>query len=177
MRLAASLAALGLLALLPWSCRPEDEWGPGFDLNYQTELLLQPGLTTDVVHHFYFENLNSRYQNLLTQFNKTDADIERIQTSLASIDGVFGDGDFSCIEEVQLRVYSTTDPNNKIEIAYRFPTPLSPGNALPLIPNLPDVKKFLSASRFSLDLAIRLRFITQLETQTRLSLQFRAVYR
>jgi hypothetical protein len=74
-------------------------------------------------------------------------------------------------------VYSTTDPNNKIEIAYRFPTPLSPGNALPLIPNLPDVKKFLSASRFSLDLAIRLRFITQLETQTRLSLQFRAVYR
>ncbi len=166
--------SLGVFLLFS-GCKKEEDL-PGFDMQYQQEFTMQAGLGAFVTHHFYFKNLPTRYNSLLTQFGKTDEDIKRILPAQAQLVGVFGDADFSVIEEAVLRVYSESDPAGILEVAYRFPTPIDPSNTFDIIPGLADAKKIMSRERFSIDLALRLRNITQDETPVRMSLKFKAVY-
>jgi hypothetical protein len=157
------------------SCTKSADTAPGFDMAYHQEFTIPVGLGTDVVHHFYFHDISTSYPQYLSEHLKTDADIARIIPEQFTLAGVFGDANFDYVDEVTLRIFKEIDPNGYIEVAYRYPVPISPGNALPIIPDLPDVKSFLSGSRFSIDLALRLRNIPQAEIQAKLDLQFRAV--
>ncbi|MCK6695262.1 MAG: hypothetical protein L6Q97_24570 [Thermoanaerobaculia bacterium] len=165
---------MGVL-LLFCRCNKEDE-APGFDMLFQQELTIPAGIGGVLTHHFYLKNISTRYDALLSQFGKQDGDITRIVTSRAAIAGIFGDADFSIVEEAILRVYQESDPTGFIEVAYRYPTPIDPSNNLDLIPGLADSKRIMSQDRFSIDLALRLRYSTTEEIPTRLTLQFKAVY-
>jgi len=154
----------------------KDESAPGFDMLYQQEFVIPPGIGPFVTHHFYLKNISSRFVALLDQHDKTEADITSIVTAQAALVGIFGDADFSLVEEASLRVYQESDPNGYIEVAYRFPTPIEPSNALGLIPSLADAKKIMTKDRFSMDLALRLRGTTADEMAVRLNLQLRATY-
>lgn len=162
-----------LLAFL--GCK-KDESAPGFDMLYQQEFVIPPGLGPFVTHHFYLQNLSTRYLALLDQHGKTDVDIKSVLTAQAALVGIFGDADFSLVEEASLRVYQESDPNGDIEAAYRFPTPIERSNVLDLIPSLANSRKIMTKDRFSIDLALRLRGTTPDEMAVRLNLQFRATY-
>jgi hypothetical protein len=164
------------LLLTLGNCKKDNELAPGFDMIYQAEIVIQPGLSTDVVHHYYIKDLSTRYLTYLSQYDKQDVDVTKILPSQFALNGTFGDANYSFIDQAVLRIYNESAPNDFVEVAYRSPVPLDPGNSLPLIPNQPDIKKYLKGSRFSIDLALRLRNITQEETTTRLDLQFRAYY-
>ena len=171
------LLFLILSALSFFSCKKEDNIGPAFDMIYQHEFSIPAGIGGFAVHHFYIKDLPSRYQTLLTEHNKNDADIVEIVTSAASLEGVFGDADYGLyIEKMSLRAYDGSDPSDYVEIAYREPVPADTGNALGLIPSLADSKRFLKNSRFSLDVVLWLRNTTQEETTTRLNLNLKARY-
>lgn len=172
MRLSSVLAAL----LLVFSNCQKERVKPGFDMVYQRELVLAPGLGPLVTHHFYLRDIPTRFKTLLQENEKTAADIQAILTRQASLVGIFGDADFSVVEEASLRVYEGSNPNGAIEAAYRFPTPIERSNQLDLIPSLADTKRVLSGDRFSIDLALRLRRNTTEETPVRLNLVFRAAY-
>lgn len=158
------------------NCKKDNELSPGFDMIYQADLTIQPGLSTDVVHHYYIKNISSRYLTYLSQYNKKDEDVTQILPLQMVLNGTYGDANYSFIDQAVLRIYNESAPNDFVEIAYRYPVPLDPGNSLALIPNEPNIKKYLTGSRFSLDLALRLRNITQEETVSRIELQFRAYY-
>jgi hypothetical protein len=168
------LLLLGLSAAL--SCRKNEE-RPGFTLNYQEDLLIPAGIGSFDVHYFYLPNIPTRYVEALAQHGKADADIVRILATTATLNGVFGDANFNFINEVSLRVYDEANPSNKVEIAYRLPVPLEPGNTLPLIPNDTDFKRLMTGSRFGLELVLWLRNTTQMDTDVRLELQVKAEYR
>ncbi len=174
LRLPVATSVLAIV-LLFCGCKKEDN-GPGFDMMFQQEFTIPAGIGGVSTHHFYLKNLSTRYEALLNQYGKSDAEIAHIITARAAITGIFGDADFSIVEEATLRVYQETDPNGFIEVAYRFPTPIDPNNTLDLIPGLADSKRIMSDSRFSIDLALRLRNTTPDEIPTRLSLQLKAVY-
>jgi hypothetical protein len=165
-----------LLMLLSASCKKKEDTRPGFDLQYQTQFDIPAGLGPFVVHHFYLRNIPTRFEQTLLQNGKLKEDIAAILTTQANLSGVFGDADFAFIEQISVKVYNETDPIGAIEAAYRFPVPLDPGNNLPLIPSLADLKDILEEPRFSLDVALWLRKTTQIETSVRLDLQFKAVY-
>ena len=169
------IALLLGLALPFLSCNKEDT-APGFDMLYQQEFTMPAGIGGFVTHHFYFKNLPTRYNALLTQYGKTDDQITRILTAQAALTGVFGDANFDVVEEASLRVYHESAPNDYLEVAYRFPTPITPSNSLDLIPSLADSKRFMSDDRFSIDLSLRLRNTTPDETLVRLSLKLKADY-
>lgn len=162
--------------LFGFSCNKDNDQVPGFDLIYQQDFIIPAGIGVFEVHHFQIENIPSRYQQSLDQHDKTDADIKGILTTQAVLTGIYNDADFGIIEQVSLRVFDSSDPSDYVEIAYRYPTPLDPGNSLPLIPSLADAKRFFNSARFSLDIVIWLRNTTQLETETRLNLQMKATY-
>ena len=156
-------------------CKKEDTI-PGFDLIYQQDFTIPAGIGPLVTHHFYLQNLSTRYAALLDQYGKTDAEIVRILPVQASIVGIFNDSNFNVVEDASLRVYQESDPNGRIEVAYRFPTPIDPSNTLDLIPALADAKGIMKEDRFSIDLALRLRGTTADEMVVRLSLQLKANY-
>ncbi len=166
---------LAVIAFCMAGCKKEDNT-PGFDLIYQEEFALPAGIGPFVTHHFYLQNLNTRYAALLDQYGKTDGDVTRILTLQASLIGIFGDANFNIVEEASLRVYQESDPNGFIEAAYRFPTPIDPSNTLDLIPSLADTKRIMNQDRFSIDLALRLRGTTVDEIPVRLNLQMKANY-
>jgi hypothetical protein len=163
-------------ALLGFSCKKDDDQVPGFDMLYQQDFTIPAGISSFVVHHFQITDIPTRYQQSLTQYGKTDADIKGIITAQAALTGIFGDANFDIIDQVSLRAFDESNPNDYIEIAYRYPVPLDPGNNLPIIPSLADSKRFFKNSRFNLDVVIWLRGTTQTETEVRLNLQMKATY-
>ena len=162
------------IVLTGLSCNKGPEISPGFDMLYQQNFIIPVGISQFEVHHFQFENVPSRYQQYLDQHKKTDAEITSIITSKAAITGIFGDANLDFIDQVSIRVYEQSTPNDFVEIAYRFPVPLDPGNNLPIIPSLADSKRFLSSSRFAIDVVIWLRRPTTEESEVRLDLQMMA---
>lgn len=163
-------------AIAGLSCNKSDDQAPGFDMIYQTDFDIPAGIGAFEVHHFLIENIPTRYQQSLDQHGKVDSLITGIITAQATLGGIFGDANLDFVDQVSLRVYDESDPTDWVEIAYRQPVPLDPGNTLPLIPTLADAKRFFKNSRFSLDVVFWLRNTTLDETQLRLDLQMKATY-
>ncbi len=157
------------------SCRKED-LSPGFDMIYQQQFTIPAGIGVFQVHHFYLKNIPTKYMQYLSQHGKTDADVAGMITATAALNGVFGDANMNFVDQVSLKIYNESDPDDEIEIAYRQPVPLEPGNSLPLIPSLADYKRFMTGPYFSLDVAFYLKNSTVVETDLQLDLQVRATY-
>ena len=170
------LLALIISALFLFSCNKDKDTGPGFDMIYQHDFTIPAGIGGFVVHHFNIKDVPTRYQQLLTQHSKTDAEVLEIIAANASLDGIFGDADFGILDQVSLRVYDSADPTDYLEIAYRQPVPVDARNTLGLVPSLADAKRFMKGSRFSIDVVLWLRNTTQQETETRLSMTLKARY-
>ncbi len=169
--------ALFLFAIFSlFSCHKDRDLGPGFDLSYQQEFNIPVALNVFEVHHFQLKNIPTRYAQSLTQANKTDADVVGLLTSNGNFGGIFGDADLSFVEKMSVRVYNDSNPDDYIEVAYREPVPLDPGNAIPLIPTLSDSKRLLTGSRFNIDVVIWLRKTPLTDTDVRLDLQLKAQY-
>lgn len=163
-----------LCALLCLSCNKDIDLAPGFDMLYRQDFIIPVGLSEFQVHHFQLQNISTRFQQYLDEHGKTNAEITGVLTSKAAISGLYGDSDLDFIDQVSIRVYDEADPNDYVEIAYRYPVPLDPGNALPLIPSLADSKRFFSMSRLSVDIVIWLRKPTGFENEVRFDLEMRA---
>jgi hypothetical protein len=170
------LLFLPVLLVLVAGCKKDEEPPAGIPMNYQRDFNIQAGLGPFVVHHFYLHDFASRYQETLAQANKSEADIKTIVLNQASLSGIFNDADFDFMYIVAVRLYDDQNPNDYIEIAYRDPVPLDPGNTLPLIPNEVDVKRFLEKTRFGIDLSVQVDKTTIDETDVRLNMEFIATY-
>ncbi len=143
---------------------------------YQANFSIPAGIGVFDVHHFQLKNIQTRYQQLLEQNQKQDSDIVGILTAESVLTGVFGDVNLDFIDQVSVRVYNESDPNDYIEVAYRQPVPLDPGNTLGLIPSLANSKRFLTGSRFSIDVVLWLRRTTTEENSVTLNLKLRTNY-
>ena len=164
-----------LLVFSMLACRKEDQ-APGFDMIYQQQFSIPAGIGVFQVHHFYLKNIPTRYEQSLMEHGKTNEDVTGIITAQATLNGIFGDANLNYIDQVSLRVYDEANPNDYVEIAYRQPVPLEPGNSLPLIPSMADFKRFLTGPRCSMDVVFWLRNSTGQETDLRLDLQVKATY-
>jgi hypothetical protein len=170
-----SLLFIGLAAVCSFVSCKKEELPPGFDMLFERDFSIPAGIGIFDVHHFYIRNVPTQIQEQLTRNGLKMSDIKRVITTKASLDGTFGDADYAFIEEVSVRAFDEDDETKFIEVAYRQPVPLDPGNSLPLIPSLADSKSFFTASRVSFDISLRIRVTTSQELDTRISLQMRAV--
>ena len=165
-------------ALLLFSnCNKDNGLEPGFDMLYEQEFVIPPGINVFDLHSFRFDDVRSLYATQLSKQGLTDADIKGVVTKRAAMIGIFNDADFSMMEEVSLRLYDGIDPTKFIETAYRFPTPNTRSNSLDLIPSLADSKKYAAQDRFGMDVTFRIRNIPTQETRVRVSLELRALFK
>jgi hypothetical protein len=164
-------------AFLALGCTRDDETGPGFDMVFQETFFIPPGISVFDTHHFIRKNLQTRYQAYLQQHGKTDADIASILLEEGSLSGQFGDADLGFVQELSVRLFDGINELVYTEAGYRLPVPFDAGNSIGIIPTLADCKPFLSDDRYGIDVVLRLRNVPQLESEVRLDLRFKAVYR
>jgi hypothetical protein len=165
-----------LLAVPVWfgGCKEEGP-GPGVDLVYRHTFEIPAGIGVFDVHHFYIDDFATRYEATLAQSNKTPGDITGVITVEGAFSGAFGDADLRFVDRISIRAYTNNDPTNYIEVAYRDPAPLDPGNVIALIPSLSDSKEFFKNDRISFDIVLWLRETTQEFTPVQLDLKVRAL--
>jgi hypothetical protein len=163
------------LVILSMSCNKDSGPGRGQDISYRQTFEIPAGIGVFDVHHFYITGIPTKYAATLALANLTDAEVTRVTTIEGTISGLFGDANMEYIDRISVRAF-ITDPNNYLEIAYRDPSPLDPGNQIGLIPSLSDSKGFFNGERFSLDIVIWLRQTTQETTPVQLDLKMRAEY-
>lgn len=163
-----------LLSILGISCHKEESLGPGFDMVFQRNFSIPPGIGIFDVHHFQLKNIPTDWEKYLSLHGKTAEDIASVLTAQATLGGVYGDADLSPIDRISVRIYEESEPNDYVEIAYRDPAPLDTGNLLPLIPSLADSKRFFVNPRFSLDVVIYLRRTTTEQSDVQLNLTMHA---
>lgn len=165
-----------LLTLFFLSCNKQEEVRPGFDMLYQQQFFIPVGLNDFQVHHFQFTNIPTHYEQSLSQSGKTDEDITGVITVKAALTGIYGDVNFDYVDQISLRVFDQSNPNDYLEIAYRYPVPLDPGNSIALIPSLADARRFFTQSRISFDVVVSLRKITTEESEVKLDLDMKATF-
>lgn len=176
MKMPVQSALFLFLLLSGLACRKDDGLAPGFDMLFQREFSIPAGIGSLDVHHFQLRNIPSNWDQYLNTHGKSEADITGVITNLGTLGGIFGDVDLSFIQQVSVRVYNESNPNDFVEIAYRDPAPFDTGNILPLIPSLADAKRFFKEPRFSIDVVLYLRGITQDQSDVRLDLTMRATF-
>jgi len=161
--------------LVSISCHKNEGPGRGVDLPYRQTFEIPAGIGVFDVHHFYISGISTKYNATLGLANITDADVTKVTTLEGTIAGIFGDANLDFIDRISIRVFET-DPNNYLEIAYRDPSPVDPGNFIGLIPSLSNSKEFFSKDKFSLDIVVWLRKTTQETTPVSLDFKMRAEY-
>jgi|1048.fasta_scaffold00159_11 hypothetical protein len=163
------IAFLAIILGITSACNKEEDLGRGVDLPFRQTLEIPAGIGVFDVHHFYLYNIPTRYSDVLSQVGIGPDQVLRVVTTKGSIAGLFGDANLDFVDRVSLRVFKD-DPTNYLEIAYRDPSPVDPGNTIGLIPSLSDSKQFFNEDRVNFDLVFWLRRTTQESTPLQLDL-------
>lgn len=166
-----------VLSLLVFTnCNREELFTNYTDIVYRQYFDLPAGIGVFDVHHFYMPGIPSKYAESLLNANIKKEDVTKVLTTQGSISGLFGDVNLEFVDRVSIRAFADGDPTNYIEIAYRDPSPINPGNAIGLIPSLASSQEFFSAETVNLDIVIYLRATTTENVQMQLDLTMRAGY-
>jgi hypothetical protein len=155
-------------------CKKNEGPGPGYDLLFRHFFEVPVGINVFQVHHFYLENVPTKYFETLASAGRDTTEIEKILTIEGTLAGQFSDVDLRFIRSVSVRAY-TDSPNDFLEIAYNDPAPVNPGNRMPLYASLADSKAFFARETINLDVAIQINRVTEDNYPLQMDLTLRAV--
>jgi hypothetical protein len=156
-------------------CRKEEP-AAGIDFVYRHTLEVPAGIGVFDVHHFYIQDVPTRFAATIGQEGKTAADILQVINIEGQLGGLFGDENLDFLDQVSIRAYTNGDPTNYVEIAYRDLVPSDPGRSVGLIPSLSDSKVFFEKNLVSFDIVLWLRRTTNEVTPLQLDLRMRATH-
>lgn len=160
------------------NCKKDELFERYTDLVYREVFEIPAGIGIFDVHHFYIENVPSKYLDILNSANITPAEVQKVLTVEGSLSGLFGDADLEFIDKISIRLFADGNPSNYLEIAYRDPIPANQGNLIGLIPSLASSQEFISAETGTLnfDIVIWLRNTTAESIPMQMDLKLRAGY-
>jgi hypothetical protein len=164
-----------LFTVLIVACK-KDNTGPAVDMLYRRDFEIQAGLNPLVKHHFYLNNMSSKYLPSLQSASLSDSSIIQVANATGELSAIFGDAKLDFISRISVRIFEEGKPNEYIEVAYRDPAPNNSGATLGLIPTLANVKDIMRKDRFGIDIALETRNITTQTIPVRLDLKFKAFY-
>jgi hypothetical protein len=172
-----SIFTLALLCLVGLTqCNKEEIFTKYANLVYRQYFDIPAGVGIFDVHHFYINQIPTKYLTSLTQSGLQKNEVTKVLMSEGSISSLFGDGDLSFVDRISIRAYADGDPTNYIEIAYRDPSPVDPGTSIGLIPSLASAQEFFQADFVNIDVVIYLRETTTESVNMQLDLTMRAGY-
>lgn len=130
----------------------KDEEPVLFTMPYQETFEIPAGLNTIDTHHFVIPNIASNKATLFSGNNVTDEDVVTINPESCRMTSVLN-ADYGFLFNVSVRMY-TDNPDAYLEIFYRDNVPANTGGQLDLIPTLVNVRNFLVAETFTVEVVL-----------------------
>ncbi len=158
------------------NCNKEELFEKYANLVYREYFDIPAGVGVFDVHHFYINQIPTKYLASLAQGGIQKDEVTKVLTSQGSISALFGDSDLRFVDRISIRAYADGDPANYIEIAYRDPSPVDPGVSIGLIPSLASAQEFFQLDFVNIDVVIYLRETTTESVNMQLDLTMRAGY-
>lgn len=161
---------LGCLVVISgWSCGGSET--PLFIMELEHDFTIQAGLNNFDSHYFILRDVPTRIGNYSIT---TTNDIDRIQSSRASLEGRVQELDYSIIQHITIEVISKSEPSVQKEIFYNDRITLREQNELRLSSSLSEVSDILTQDLIDLEVRIEFRTFTPREYDTRLLMTFNA---
>ncbi len=157
-------------------CKKEELFDKYANLVYREYFDIPAGVGVFDVHHFYINQMPTKYLSSLAQGGVGKNDVTKVLTSQGSISALFGDADLRFVDRISIRAFAEGDPSNYIEIAYRDPSPVNPGTSIGLIPSLASAQEFFQQDFVNIDVVFYLRETTTEAVNMQLDLTMRAGY-
>lgn len=145
-----------------------------FSIYHSLDFTINAGSNTLDTHFFRFLPVFSFYKDQLAANNIAEDDINRVDPKSCEFGSVFSDIDLDFIHEISIQIFATNDPTNRREIFFLDPVPLNAGKNLNPFPALPDIKDFVSADNFGIEVLLRYRYIPTENIPMRLEMLFAA---
>ena len=123
-----------------------------FTMPYQETFEIPAGLNTIDTHHFVLANISSNKSSFFSANNVTDEDVVTINPEACRMTSVLN-SEYGFLFNVSVRMY-TDNPDAYKEIFYRDNVPTNTGGQLDLIPTLVNVRDFLVAESFTVEVVL-----------------------
>ncbi len=123
-----------------------------FSMPYQETFEIPAGLNTVDTHYFVLSDISTNKTNFFNANNITDEEVVTINPESCRLTSVLN-SEYDWLFNVSVRMY-TDNPDAYKEIFYRDNIPANTGSQLDLIPTLVNVRDFLVAETFTVEVVL-----------------------
>lgn len=170
MRLFLFFTVLGLLAM---SCNNREK--ELFTVEMETRLNIPGGLDNILTHVFVIQDVPSTLEAFAEQKGFSLDNIDRVNSSIARLEGVFEAVDYSNVDRIAINIRKDDDISSAREIFFQETIPLNHSGPLQLFGSLSDIKPYLVDEIFDLEIEIRFKAPTTQLLENRLIFSFVAL--
>ncbi len=145
-----------LVALLFTNCKKDDE-DILFDMPYFVDFEIPAGLNPFTSHYFFFDDIPSFADSILSKNNISFSDLKAINPKIARLNSLIsGQADYDFIQEISIDIYEK-DQNKSLEVFWHPQVDNNVGSTIGIPANLPDVKRYFDADQFGVKIRLVLR--------------------
>lgn len=148
------LFLLSLIFIL--GCQTDET--PLFIMEYVMEVPFEPSTNTAITYRVKQANIESTYDRKLLEHNLKTEDIKTVRVRSAVLYPDVQRVNYSILRKVDISIFEITDPDDLLVIAEEFPLPNERRGELPMLPGLPNLKRFVEQDFFGLDVGYVLRY-------------------
>lgn len=146
---------LTILILCCLSCRKEET--PLFIMEYNMNVPFQPSTNTAITYRVSQRDIISSYDRMLLDNGLTREDVKTVRVRSAVIYPVGRNIGYGILQRIEVSIFDPSDPDDLLMIAEEFPLPNDRRSELPMLPGLPNLKRFVELDFFGLDVGYVLR--------------------
>lgn len=117
----------------------------------------------------------SLFDEKLMENNLKAEDIQTVRVRSARLLPIDHNINYGVLARIEVNIFELSDPNDLLPIADLVPLPTEDRGPMPLIPGLPNVKRFVEQDIFGLDVGYRYRRPFQDRVMNRLELTLEAL--
>jgi hypothetical protein len=152
------------------ACNPQEE--ELFEMQMELDFNLISGLNSFETHGFIIEDITSTFQSIAASKGVSLDNIGRLSPTIATLEGVFVNYDYSIIEWITIDLVNSEDENDKREIFYQEIIPLNHDGPIQLFGSITDLQNVLKNDFYDLHIEVKLKSPTTTLLENRIVYNF-----
>ena len=121
------------------------------------EVPFEPSTNTAITYRVRQRDVSSSFDKALGENNVKAEDVKTVRVRSAVIYPAAQRVNYSMLKKIDISIFENQDPDDLLVIAEEFPLPNENRSELPMLPGLPNLKRFVEQDFFGLDVGYVLR--------------------
>ena len=151
-----------------------DDVEPLFQLVYDVDFTIDPGLNTIDTHVYTIRNVPSFLEDFALANNVNPDSIVSAAPNRATITTIFQNIDYNFLDQLSVWMVSVNNPNDSREIFFLDFVDLDEDSEVRLLSSIANVIDYLREGSFNIEVRLRLRSFSPAEINSRLSFDITA---